>query len=159
MFNFQEYLENLDGVIRNILSRPRKNIFTYDLLDSEKHIENKHIVLQEKQRQMKMGEIWQTVLGMYDGFVDLKNGHETSMDLLSHSRKIIIELKNRTNTDNSSSRKTKFDKLENFKKKYPDYTCIYATINADTEKKTYTGSVKFIIHNGVEIQHQTGFNC
>jgi hypothetical protein len=63
MFNFQEYLENLDGVIRNILSRPRKNIFTYDLLDSEKHIENKHIVLQEKQRQMKMGEIWQTVLG------------------------------------------------------------------------------------------------
>ena len=52
-----------------------------------------------------------------------------------HTKKIAIELKNRTNTDNASSKKSNLDKLANFKKNNPEYICIYANINADTEKK------------------------
>jgi hypothetical protein len=107
---------------------------------------------------MKIGEIWQEVLGNYNGFINLKIGHHTGLDIISHSKKIAIELKNRTNTDNSSSKKSNLDKLSKFKKENPDYTCIYATINDNTEKKTLQGNIKYILHNGVEIEHHTGYN-
>jgi hypothetical protein len=71
-------------------------------------------------------------LGSYDGFINLKVGHETGLDILSHTKKIAIELKNRTNTDNSSSKKSNLDKLAKFKKNNPTYICIYANINAKT---------------------------
>ena len=53
--------------------------------------------------------------------------------------------------------KSNLDKLSKFKKENPEYTCIYANINADTEKKTLQGFNKKISHNGVEIEHQVGF--
>jgi hypothetical protein len=115
------------------------------------------MMLKEKQRQMKVGEIWEVVLGNYNGYVNLKIGHDTGLDILSHSKKVAIELKNRTNTDNYSSRKSNLDKLAKFKLANPDYVCIYANINADTEKKTLQGSIKRILHNGVEIEHHIGF--
>jgi hypothetical protein len=77
---------------------------------------------------MKIGEIWQEVLGNYQGYTNLKVGHETGLDILSDSKKVIIELKNRTNTDNSSSKKSNLDKLAKFKKNNPEYTCIYERI-------------------------------
>lgn len=73
---------------------------------------------------MKIWKIWQAVLGCYKSFINLGEGHETKLDIISYDRKIIIELKNRTNTDNSSSRKTKYDKLADFKMKNPDYKMI-----------------------------------
>ena len=105
---------------------------------------------------MKVGEIWQEIIGNYDEFINLKIGHETGLYILSNTRKLAIELKNRTNTDNASSKKSNLDKLSKFKKENPEYTCIYANINADTEKKTLQGSNKKITHNGVEIEHQVG---
>jgi hypothetical protein len=113
--------------------------------------------LKEKQRMMKIGEIWQEVIGSYYGFINLKSGHKTGLDILSHSKKIAIELKNRTNTDNSSSRKYNFDKLSQFKKKNPDYRCIYANINANTKEKTLEGYTKKIVYNNVEIEHYVGY--
>jgi hypothetical protein len=106
---------------------------------------------------MKIGEIWQEVLGNFDGCVNLKIGHETGLDIINHNKKYIIELKNRTNTDNASSKKSNLDKLSYFKKSNPDYICIYANINADTEVKTLQGYIKKIIHNDVEIEHHVGF--
>ena len=151
------YFEFLDKTIQTIISLPEKDVLTYDILDTEKSKTNKLIALKEKQRQMKVGDIWQSALGNYPEFIDLKQGHETGLDILSTTKKIAIELKNRTNTDNASSRKANFDKLANFKKAHPDYRCIYANINAETEKKTLTGSITIKIHNDVEIEHQTGY--
>ena len=151
------YFELLNKIIHNILSRHENDTLTYDILDTEKSKINKLLVLKEKQRQMKVGEIWQEVLGNYNGFVNLKIGHETGLDILSDTKKIAIELKNRTNTDNASSKKSNFDKLAKFKKNNPEYLCIYANINADTEKKTLQGSIKKILHNGFEIEHQIGY--
>ena len=153
-FTLSKYYELLDMCIHNILMRPENLILTYDILDTEKTKQNKLLALKEKQRQMKVGEIWQEVFGNYDGFINLKVGHETGLDILSHTKKIAIELKNRTNTDNASSKKSNLDKLANFKKNNPDYICIYANINADTEEKTLTGSIRKILHNGQELEHQ-----
>jgi hypothetical protein len=150
------YFAFLEKRIGEIMQRTENEIFTYDILDTEKTKQNKLIVLKEKQRQMKIGEIWQEVFGTYKDCINLKVGHETGLDILSHQKKIAVELKNRTNTDNASSKKTNMDKLAKFKKEHPDYVCIYANINADTEKKTKDGAVKKIIHNDVEIEHHVG---
>jgi hypothetical protein len=156
-FILGEYLESLEKYIQAVCSRTENDALTYDILDTEKSKTNKLLALKEKQRQMKVGDIWQEVLGSYDGFINLKVGHETGLDILSHTKKIVIEIKNRTNTDNASSKKTNFDKLAKFKKNNPEYLCIYANINADTEQKTLHGSIKKILHNGVEIEHQIGY--
>lgn len=156
-FILSEYFEEMEIIIQNILLRPENDILTYDILDTEKSKKNKLLSLKEKQRQMKVGEIWQEIIGNYDEFINLKIGHETGLDILSNTRKLAIELKNRTNTDNASSKKSNLDKLSKFKQENPEYICIYANINADTEKKTLQGSNKKITHNGVEIEHQVGY--
>ena len=157
-FDINKYLEILDENISKILSRKNNTKLTYDILDTHKSFELKQIILKEKQKQMKIGEIWQMSIGNYKDFINLKNGHESGLDIISHSRKIAIELKNRTNTDNSSSKKTNFDKLYNFKCKNPDYTVIYANINADTEEKTLYSESLSIQHNGIIIEHHIGLS-
>lgn len=156
-FTLSGYFELLSKKIQHILLRPENNVLTYDILETEKSKINKLIALKEKQRQMKVGEIWQVVLGNYKEFIDLTIGDETGLDILSPTKKIVIELKNRTNTDNASSKKSNLDKLANFKKKNPEYTCIYANINANTETKTLHGYIKPIIHNDVELEHHVGY--
>lgn len=149
--------DKVKSLILHVLDRPAEEALTYDMLDTPTSQTHKRIVLQEKQRQMKVGEIWQEVLGLVPGFINLKQGHETGLDLMSPERKIIIELKNRTNTDNASSKKTNFDKLATFKQTHPEYTCIYANINASTQQKTMHTPPKKLIHNGVEIEHHVGY--
>lgn len=156
-FSLEEYFKNVELIIKIILLRPEKENLTFDILDTPKSKKNKLLALKEKQRQMKIGEIWQEVIGNYKDLINLGIGHETGLDILSNIRKLAIELKNRTNTDNASSKKSNLDKLSKFKKENPEYTCIYANINADTDKKTLEGSNKKIIHNGVEIEHQVGY--
>lgn len=156
-FILSKYFQKMEIIIKNILSRNEQKVLTYDILDTPKTKENKLLALKEKQYRMKIGEIWQETIGNYNNFINLKSGHSSGLDILSSSRKIAIELKNRTNTDNSSSKKSNFDKLSKFKRENPDYICIYANINADTEEKTIKGLCKKIIHNEAEIQHQIGY--
>jgi hypothetical protein len=156
-FSLSDYFELLDKRIGTILMRPEKDVLTYDILDTKKSAKNKMIVLKEKQRQMKIGEIWQEVLGNYNGCINLKTGHETGLDIISHTKKFAIELKSRTNTDNSSSKLSNLDKLSMFKKNNPEYRCIYANINDNTKDKTIQGYSKKILHKGVVIEKQVGY--
>lgn len=150
------YLNQLAERIQHIMSRSAHTRFTYDLLDTCISKQCQLIVLREKQRQMKIGEIWQEAIGTYPEFTNLHTGHPTGLDILSHTRKMAIELKNRTKTDNSSSRKANLDKLAKFKQEHPDYRCIYANINASTLEKTIQGACTVIVHNGVELEHMVG---
>jgi hypothetical protein len=93
IFDLQIYLDNIKQKIISILSYVSQNELTYDILDTEKTKQYKLIALKEKQRQMKIGRIFQMVLGNYDKFNDLGIGHETGLDIISYDRKIIIELK------------------------------------------------------------------
>ena len=101
---------------------------------------------------MKIGNIWQIAIGNYKDFKDLKTGHTSGLDILSEKNEIIMEIKNRYNTDNKSARDKNYDKLVAFKNKNPKYTCIYGIIN---DKKPL-GCKKIIIHNGVEIIYYSG---
>lgn len=157
-FSMKNYYKLIDKIIYDILSKPKKENINFDILDTEKSRKNKLIILKEKQYQMDVGNIWQQVIGNYDGFIDLKNGHKSGLDILSHEKKIAIELKNRTNTDNNSARKYNYNKLSKFKTENPEYKCIYANINADTEKKTLNGFHKKIKNNDVEIEHYVGYD-
>ena len=155
-FNREEYFKNLGDSVKKILQRPAKDVLAYDILDTDKSKVNKLLALKEKQRQMKIGEIWQNAIGNYKDCQDLKVGHVTGLDILSDKRKFIAELKNRTNTDNASSKKTNFDKLAQFKIEHPEYTCIYANINDDTEEKSLQSIIKKFHHNGIELEHHVG---
>lgn len=157
-WNLQSYLNFIEVQIKNILARPEKEKLTYDILDNIISQKDKLIALRVKHRTMKIGDIWQMVLGNYNSFEDLGTGHKTGLDIVSHSRKIIAEVKTRTNTDNASSRKANKDKLACYKKAYPEYECIYAMVNSNTEQKTKKGSVKIIQHNGVEIKEYIGID-
>ena len=156
VFNREEYFKNLGDSVKKILQRPAKDVLAYDILDTDKSKVNKLLALKEKQRQMKIGEIWQNAIGNYKDCQDLKVGHVTGLDILSDKRKFIAELKNRTNTDNASSKKTNFDKLAQFKIEHPEYTCIYANINDDTEEKSLQTIIKKFQHNGIELEHHVG---
>lgn len=156
-FRLSKYFELLDNKIQNILLQPEHNVLTYDILDTQKTKKHKLLALKEKQRQMKVGKIWQEVLGNYNECINLHTGHNSGLDIISHTRKFAIELKNRTNTDNSSSKKQIFNKLAKFKQNNPEYICIYANINANTEQQTLNGCIKKIIHNGMEIEHHIGY--
>jgi hypothetical protein len=151
------YLINVNSIIDNILNKEPSTNLTYDLLDSPNIIQNKLICLKYKQIQMKIGLMWQNILGSYYNFTNLNNGHKTGLDIISHKKKIIIELKNRTNTDNNSSKKENFNKLALFKKNNPDYLCIYGCINENTKDKTLRGSIKKIKHNNQDIYIYTGY--
>ena len=157
MFSLEQYCNNLEQFIKTVIERPERDNLTYDLLDDEFTIENYKIALKIKHFQMKKGEIWQEAIGSYDGFTNLKIGHDTGLDILSDKYKIAIELKNRTNTDNYSSKKQNLNKLAEFKLSNPSYRCIYATINDSTETKTINGSNKIINHNDVEIENIVGY--
>jgi hypothetical protein len=148
-FDFQAYLENCDKYSREMLLRPRKNKIAIDILDTEKVIKNKEIAYKEKNREMDYGYIWQEVIGTYDGYINLGEKHTTGLDIISVSKKVAIELKSRTNTDNSSSKKSNLNKLAKFKMENKDYTCIYANINGKSKTKN-------INHNGEEIVHMVG---
>ena len=152
----QTYLKNVEQIIVTIISRPQKTILTFDLLDTEKTIKHKLLAHKERQRQMKIGLVWEKVIGTFHDFECVKN-HESGLDIISHNKKIAIELKNRTNTDNSSSRKYNFYKLSKFREKNPEYTCIYGNINDNTREKTVKGKNEMIIYNNQEIHFMVGY--
>ena len=151
-----KYEEILKNEIHKIFDMKYNDDFIDDILLNKFFLKNKKFVDKSKkikQLQMKIGNIWQIVIGNYNKFKNLKTGDETGLDVISNDRKIIIELKNRYNTDNSSSRKTNYNKLASYKKKHLDYDCIYGVIN---EKKNIKGIDKIIKIDDVYIHYLSG---
>jgi len=155
MFNIKKYGKNIKNEIYKIFEHKYNDDFINDILLDNFFSKNKLFVEKSKkikQIQMKIGLIWQIAIGNYDNFINLKIGDKTGLDILSNERKIIIELKNRYNTDNSSSKKTNYKKLMIYKKEHPDYDCIYGVIN----EKNQIGIDKKIKINDYEIRYLSG---
>jgi len=157
-YSYETYLKNIERAIDTIMTRPQKEELTFDILDTPKSMASKRIALKYRQHQMKRGEIWQTVFGNFESFEDLGVGHSTGLDIRSDTRKLISELKNRTNTDNASSRSANLDKLAAFKTANPDYVAFYGNVNDASEEATLHGSTKIINHNGIEIVNFVGMD-
>lgn len=151
-FDLPLYFDTIKYDITKVLARPNRQQMPLDILDCDNDLIQAMNALQIKQKQMKFGEIWQIAIGEYDTFCNLKVGHVTGLDVMSHSRKVVIEIKNRYNTDNASARKTNYSKLAAFKSIHPDYECIYGVING----KTLDGEEKEFVHDGQVIKYYAG---
>lgn len=92
-----------------------------------------------------LGDFWQRVLGDVPDWENLGIGHETGCDLINEKTKTVIELKNKWNTMNSSSRTAIIDKL--VKQKEKGYTGIIGIIN----DKTVQGKVSTDKKSGITI--------
>lgn len=155
-FIIDEYLEKINYKITKLFEKSKYNddILHDRLLDC--YIKkNEDIIKQSKklkQLQINVGKIWQITIGNYNKFVDLGEGDKTGLDVKSAELKIIMEIKNRYNTDNASARKSNYDKLAKFKNNNPEYKCIYAIIN----DKTHEGKEDIINHNNCEIIYLSG---
>jgi hypothetical protein len=156
-YNLHLYLFKLSIQIHNIINKNTSNKLSYDILDTNYITQNKLICLRTKQLNMKIGLIWEYILGTYKNYTKLTIGNDSGLDIISEKNKVIIELKNRTNTDNYSSRQFNFNKLSEYKKSNPKYLCIYGCINENTKEKTLKGNIKKIIHNNQEIYMYTGY--
>lgn len=106
--------------------------------------------------QMKMGPIWQSLMGVVDGIEDLGNSDLSGLDLRSDHTfkhgKFVMELKNSIHTDNNSSRKYNLIKLQRFSSKYPEYQPIYGFVNDRTKRGV--DLIKF--QNGTNIRYLSG---
>lgn len=94
----------------------------------------------DKSINNKVGEFHQKLLGKVDGWIDLGIGDETEIDLKKEDNSIFIELKNKHNTMNSSSKDQCREKLENIIEKYPDAIAYWAYIiskNYKSENKIW----------------------
>lgn len=148
----ETYLSNLRDNVKRILSLPEKVETTADILDTDQHLDKVRISTEVKRRQMKYGSIWQYATGNWKGWEDLGTGHSSGLDIRSVEKKIIGELKNRWNTDNSSSKCRNHQKLLKYKTANPQYTCFYGHVNDKTPK----GRIEIEIVDGVEITHYYG---
>ena len=150
--------------IKSILKKHMKN---YNNIPRHKYhdivlspfIENNKDIFQKTNKikfiQMKIGLIWQSVLGTLPGVRDLGIGHNSSLDLKftnNHGIKYIIELKNSYNTDNASSRAMNIQKLGKYVSIHKDYVPIYGIINGINSK----GEDKIISYNGIHVRMLSG---
>lgn len=91
-----------------------------------------------------IGTLWQRILGSEEGWSDLGVGDKSGCDLIHEDKKIVIELKNKYNTMNSSSRDSVIRKLQEQKEK--GYDAYIGIINPKKGKSQTT-----VLDNGVKI--------
>ena len=82
----------------------------------------------DKKINNRIGEFHQELLGYVDGWIDLGIGDPTEIDLKNEEETIFIELKNKYNTMNSSSKKTCRGKLEKVIENNPNATAYWAYV-------------------------------
>src|SRR3990167_2486462 len=106
---------------------------------------SKYNIIAHRDKNIKMiyGSIWEFAIGTYGNYQLINNTEfkNTGLDIINKTKKQVIELKNRTNTCNSGSKKAVIDNLTAFKKEHPEYTCIYACVNENTNDKTKIGYI------------------
>ena len=136
-----EHLETTykPGIQKILCKGKPKTTVPYDILNTSNMFHVLKMLSAGINYNMKKGVIAQFMLGNYGKFANLHQGHPSGLDIVCHWRKIAIELKNRDNTDNSSSRSANLSKLHKFQEQYPDYLCLYGPINSDTEALTQAG--------------------
>ena len=104
----------------------------FDICSNDESIEE--WTMNEIQRQNdkkinnKIGEFHQELLGYVEGWIDLGTGDKTEIDLKNEEETIFIELKNKYNTMNSSSKKTCREKLEKIIENKPNATAYWAYV-------------------------------
>jgi hypothetical protein len=94
--------------------------------------------LMQKALEMKMGDFHEELMGKFDGYKTLPNGHATGCDVASTDEMTVIEVKNRDNTVKGSDGKHLVAML----KKHTDAgkTAILVQVNCNKDKVNRYGA-------------------
>lgn len=152
----ETYIKKIEPLITKLYQRERKEYVHEPTMfgdNSEENIKRLEIAHYQRQNQMKEGDLGQLIIGNWFGWEDLKQGHSTGLDCRKENNSIIMEVKNKYNTCNSSSAEALLDKLSKYKKENPQTRCVWAIVNAKPGSKNLC---KKITHNGVEIEKIQG---
>lgn len=145
------YKKNVRPFIEAILRADRKE-YTHESSvfgnDAPDYIHKLKIAHEIRQTQMKEGDIAQSCLGNFYGWMDLGIGHPSGLDCMKLDGSVIIELKNKYNTCNSGSQLAILDKLAKYKREHPETLCVWGIVN---EKHGCRQLTQKILHMGVEI--------
>jgi uncharacterized protein YlaN (UPF0358 family) len=153
-----------DTIISSVIKDSCKNLslqkckYKDIILNDFIHTHQKQIIFAYRLKfiQMKLGDIWQKIMGYVDGIDNLGIGHKSGLDLKTsdnvETNKWICELKNSYNTDNSSSKHHNIKKLTNFVRENPEYQAIYAFVNSKNEE----GDDVVVYHDDIPIRFLSG---
>jgi len=150
------YIKHIITLINILFKRKNKKYVHESTIfgnNSNENIKMLEIAFKQRQKQMKEGELAQIVIGNWFGWKDLGTGHSSGLDCCKKDMSIIMEVKNKWNTCNSSSQKALFDKLSTYKKKNPQTRCVWAIVNPKPKCKKLHEK---IIYDGVEIEKIQG---
>jgi len=149
--NLSKYKKKLTPLITKIINANCSK-YTHECTllgnNSPENIYNLTIAHNIRQKHMKEGIIAQIMIGNFIDWEDLGIGHPSGLDCRKIDNSIIMEIKNKYNTCNSSSQKTLLDKLSKYKKNNPDTICVWGIINS---KPNYKKLQEIIIHNDEKI--------
>jgi Eco47II restriction endonuclease len=125
-----------------------KIIYTshYNLSDEEWYEEERKRLLLHALR-MKMGDFHEELMGKFEGYETLKVGHSSTCDIRSKDDSILIEVKNRSNTEKGSNAKYLIQRLEAHAKK--GKRAILVQVNCKNGKvNRYNASSSVDVWNG-----------
>ena len=114
----------METEISKLLSKPIKTKQNTDIILSNNNLNEISKANKLKTLQMRIGRIYE-LCAIYYNWEKVKG-----IDLINKEKQIALELKNRDNTDNSSSRYRNCEKLIEFKQNNPDYELYYICINS-----------------------------
>jgi hypothetical protein len=134
---FSDYQKKIEDKISELLDKDRSP-FTFERsvfgIDSEEQKKALKIAHEVRQCQQKEGRINEIVLGNVYGWEELRVGSPSGLDIRRCDGKYFVELKNKHNTMNSSSRKAVIEKLVKWSAKNPETTCILGIVNPKNGK-------------------------
>lgn len=136
----------MENAINKVICAPYKvkhcdDVMLYDLYDPSVW----DTVYKLKILPQRVGIAWE-VAATYCGW---KKCTENGLDLVREKTKEVLELKNSASSDNSSSRRHKYNSLLEFKKTHPNYKLYYAIINDKTPKRKMVDDNKIYYVSGV----------
>ena len=96
----------------------------------------------EKATTMAWGDFHQCLMGSFKDWSNFKTGHDTGCDIGKEDNSCVAEIKNNTNTMNSSSKESVLAKLK--KQVVLGKRALLIIVNGDIKKKTDSNGIEWI---------------
>ena len=121
-------------------------------LTEEEWIEFDNKRLKDKQINNKIGELHQYLLENVKDYCKANDVDKSlKVDVMKKDYSVFIEVKNKYNTMNSSSRESTVNKLKKVKNKYSDSLCLIGIVNGKNYKKKVSDSPEVWEYSGEEL--------
>lgn len=112
---------------------------SYNNITTEQVDEERKRVQKDRVFTMKLGDFHQSLMGSFTGWENYDKGHETGCDIGKVDGSCVVEIKNNTNTMNSSSQESVLNKLN--KQKELGKKSILVIVNGDIKQKEKNGII------------------